>query len=63
MPRVTRVEFTNGLLETEIEEIKRGEMPEIPIKVMMNVGNPQLAFDSSHYPQQGCRSCAFRVYY
>lgn len=43
----------DGLLETEIEEIKRGEMPEIPIKVMMNVGNPQLAFDFSHIPNKG----------
>ena len=43
----------DGLLETEIEEIKRGEMPEIPIKVMMNVGNPQLAFDFSRIPNQG----------
>ena len=43
----------DGLLETEVEEIKRGEMPEIPIKVMMNVGNPQLAFDFSRIPNQG----------
>ncbi|HZJ98088.1 MAG TPA: phosphoenolpyruvate synthase [Oligella sp.] len=43
----------DGLLETEIEEIKRGEMPEIPIKVMMNVGNPQLAFDFSRIPNKG----------
>ena len=43
----------DGILETEIEEIKRGEMPEIPIKVMMNVGNPQLAFDFSRIPNQG----------
>ena len=43
----------DGILETEIEEIKRGEMPEIPLKIMMNVGNPQLAFDFSHIPNQG----------
>lgn len=43
----------DGLLETEVEEIKRGEMPEIPIKVMMNVGNPQLAFDFSRVPNKG----------
>ena len=43
----------DGLLETEVEEIKRGEMPEIPIKVMMNVGNPQLAFDFSRIPNKG----------
>ncbi len=30
-----------GLLETEVTEVKRGEMPYCPIKLMMNVGNPQ----------------------
>ncbi|MFV9473629.1 phosphoenolpyruvate synthase [Advenella sp. RU8] len=42
-----------GLLETEIEEIRRGEMPEIDVKIMMNVGNPQLAFDFSQIPNGG----------
>lgn len=43
----------DGLIETEIEEIKRGAMPEISLKIMMNVGNPQLAFDFSQIPNHG----------
>ena len=42
-----------GLLETEIEEVRRGEMPEVDVKIMMNVGNPQLAFDFSQIPNAG----------
>ena len=42
-----------GLLETTVTEVKRGEMPQIPVKIMMNVGNPQLAFDFSHIPNSG----------
>ncbi len=43
----------DGLLETEVTEVRRGEMPEIPIKIMMNVGNPQLAFDFCQLPNAG----------
>jgi pyruvate, water dikinase len=43
----------DGLLETEVSEVKRGEMPYTPIKVMMNVGNPQLAFDFAQIPNAG----------
>jgi pyruvate, water dikinase len=43
----------DGLLETEVEEVKRGVMPDIPVKIMMNVGNPQLAFDFCQIPNQG----------
>ncbi|AYR19531.1 phosphoenolpyruvate synthase [Alcaligenes faecalis] len=43
----------DGLLETEIEEVSWGQMPEIGLKVMMNVGNPQLAFDFSQIPNDG----------
>ncbi|MBY6345159.1 phosphoenolpyruvate synthase [Providencia rettgeri] len=43
----------DGLLETEIEEVRWGQMPEIGLKVMMNVGNPQLAFDFSQIPNDG----------
>lgn len=42
-----------GLIETEIEEVRWGEMPDIGLKVMMNVGNPQLAFDFSQIPNAG----------
>ncbi|MEB5965361.1 phosphoenolpyruvate synthase [Comamonas testosteroni] len=43
----------DGLLETEVTEVKRGEMPSIPTKIMMNVGNPQLAFDFAQLPNEG----------
>src|ERR1700742_1955893 len=43
----------DGLLETEVTEVMRGELPEFPVKIMMNVGNPQLAFDFSHLPNAG----------
>ncbi|MEO8858827.1 MAG: phosphoenolpyruvate synthase [Burkholderiaceae bacterium] len=43
----------DGLLETEVQEVMRGEMPEIPLKIMMNVGNPQLAFDFCQLPNSG----------
>ena len=43
----------DGLIETEVEEVHRGVMPEIGLKIMMNVGNPQLAFDFSQIPNSG----------
>ena len=43
----------DGLLETEITEVQRGAMPDIPTKIMMNVGNPQLAFDFCQLPNAG----------
>ncbi|MBA4110927.1 MAG: phosphoenolpyruvate synthase [Leptothrix sp. (in: Bacteria)] len=43
----------DGLLETEITEVTRGEMPHVGIKIMMNVGNPQLAFDFAQMPNSG----------
>ncbi len=42
-----------GLLETEVSEVKRGALPEIPVKIMMNVGNPQLAFEFCQLPNKG----------
>ena len=43
----------DGLLETEVSDVPRGEMPYCPIKIMMNVGNPQLAFDFCQMPNSG----------
>ena len=43
----------DGLLETEVQEVQRGVMPELPLKIMMNVGNPQLAFDFCQLPNSG----------
>ena len=42
-----------GLLETEVSEVQRGVMPEIAVKIMMNMGNPQLAFDFCQLPNEG----------
>jgi pyruvate,water dikinase len=43
----------DGLLETEVTEVARGELPEIPVKITMNIGNPQLAFDFQSIPNGG----------
>ncbi|WHZ12060.1 MAG: Phosphoenolpyruvate synthase [Burkholderiaceae bacterium] len=43
----------DGLLETEVTEVQRGDMPEVGPKIMMNVGNPQLAFDFCQLPNHG----------
>ena len=43
----------DGLLETEVTEVRRGELPYCPVKIMMNVGNPQLAFDFAQIPNSG----------
>ena len=43
----------DGLLDTEVTEVERGTMPEISTKIMMNVGNPQLAFDFAQLPNDG----------
>ncbi|OYX60574.1 MAG: phosphoenolpyruvate synthase, partial [Comamonadaceae bacterium 32-67-11] len=43
----------DGLLETKISEVQRGTMPELDLKIMMNVGNPQLAFDFAQIPNAG----------
>ena len=43
----------DGLIETEVEEVRRGDMPPIDVKIMMNVGNPQLAFDFAQIPNSG----------
>jgi pyruvate, water dikinase len=43
----------DGLLETEVSEVSRGAMPEIAVKITMNIGNPQLAFDFCQLPNHG----------
>jgi pyruvate,water dikinase len=43
----------DGLLDTEISEVQRGEMPYCQVKMMMNVGNPQLAFNFAQMPNAG----------
>jgi pyruvate,water dikinase len=43
----------DGLLETEVVEVTRGELPYCPVKIMVNVGNPQLAFNFAQVPNAG----------
>jgi pyruvate,water dikinase len=43
----------DGLLETEVTDVQRGVLPDCPVKIMMNVGNPQLAFDFAQMPNSG----------
>ena len=42
-----------GKLEFEVTEREVGTMPPIPTKIMMNVGNPELAFEFSQLPNAG----------
>ncbi len=42
-----------GQLEMEVETVQGGKMPDLPVKIMMNVGNPQLAFDFQALPNHG----------
>ena len=42
-----------GKLEFEIVTTDMGNLPDIPLKVMMNVGNPELAFEFAQIPNEG----------
>ncbi|MGH8718404.1 MAG: phosphoenolpyruvate synthase [Burkholderiales bacterium] len=42
-----------GRLKTETSEINLQGMPEIPVKICLNVGNPDLAFDFQRLPNSG----------
>jgi phosphoenolpyruvate synthase len=42
-----------GKMDFEQVEIKLDHMPAIPVKIAMNVGNPQLAFDFCQLPNDG----------
>ncbi len=42
-----------GLLKFERKQIELDSLPEIPVKIMMNVGNPDRAFDFSNIPNKG----------
>jgi pyruvate,water dikinase len=42
-----------GILEYEEQTIQLDKLPEIPVKIMMNVGNPDRAFDFSGIPNRG----------
>ena len=43
----------DGILETEVTEVARGNLPPLKTKIMLNVGNPQLAFDFQSVPNGG----------
>ena len=43
----------DGLLDIEIIDLALDKMPEAPVKLMMNVGNPELAFDFAQLPNEG----------
>jgi pyruvate, water dikinase len=42
-----------GLLEYERKQIELDSLPKIPVKIMMNVGNPDRAFDFAGIPHRG----------
>lgn len=42
-----------GELEFEVTSQEMGNLPELPLKVMMNVGNPELAFEFAQTPNAG----------
>jgi pyruvate,water dikinase len=42
-----------GHLEFEETQIELDSLPEIPVKIMMNVGNPDRAFDFANIPNHG----------
>jgi pyruvate,water dikinase len=43
----------DGLLDFAVERTELDEMPEIPVKIMMNVGTPEQAFAFSRLPHRG----------
>ena len=43
----------DGLLEFEAKEIKIDDMPKLPLKIMLNVANPDQAFAFSSIPNSG----------
>ncbi|MCK5860228.1 MAG: phosphoenolpyruvate synthase [Abyssibacter sp.] len=42
-----------GQLDFSIDQIELDKMPEAPLKIMMNVGNPDRAFDFASLPHKG----------
>lgn len=43
----------DGLLDFEINKVELNNMPDIPFKIMMNVANPERAFDFASLPHAG----------
>ncbi|RZO86029.1 MAG: phosphoenolpyruvate synthase [Oceanococcus sp.] len=42
-----------GNLDFAVDEVDLGDMPPVPLKIMMNVGNPDRAFDFASIPNAG----------
>src|SRR5882672_5158545 len=42
-----------GVLETEVIDLSLSSMPKSPVKITMNVGNPELAFEFQRLPNEG----------
>src|SRR3990172_5857788 len=42
-----------GNLEFDVRDVSLGKMPPIPVKITMNVGNPERAFDFQWLPNEG----------
>ncbi len=45
--------LTGGALEFEVTRQDVGNLPKLPVKIMMNVGNPELAFEFAQIPNAG----------
>jgi pyruvate,water dikinase len=43
----------SGILDVEIADVAYDRMPAIPTKIMLNVGNPELAFEFRQLPNEG----------
>jgi pyruvate,water dikinase len=43
----------SGLLEFDVDKIQLEKMPDIPCKIMLNVGNPERAFSFAQIPNAG----------
>lgn len=43
----------DGILDFNVKEIELGTLPDLPFKIMMNVGNPERAFDFQRLPNKG----------
>jgi pyruvate,water dikinase len=42
-----------GILDTEVLDLSLASMPKAPVKITMNVGNPELAFEFQRLPNEG----------
>ena len=52
-----------GLLDVEVVDVALDRMPPSPTKIMMNVGNPELAFEFRQLPERGRGPRAARVHH